>query len=890
MWTRLRNKLRYLVSGRRMDRELAQELEFHREMLAEDAERAGGGAALDARRRMGNTTLASEDAREAWSIAWIDTLARDVRYCVRSCARTPGFTATAVLTLALGIGANTAMFSVVHAVLLHPLAYRDPDRLVRIFFNNPGVGLRDVPFSVPELEDLRTRSGVFDDVSALVSASVNVTGAKHPERLELLGVSPNYFSMLGAAPQIGRLAGPQDFAMGLAPVVVVSDALWRRSYGGDLSVLGRSVRLDNDLYTIVGVLPPGFRHPGRTISRDVEVWVTGNFSADPFPTPARSTRVLPAAIGRLKPGVTPGQAQSRLDALALELRREFANDYPAGANWTIEIQPLQESLVGNVRPMLLLLLSTVVLIVFIVCLNMGGLLLARASGRQQEVAVRSALGASRSRIVRQMLTESVLLSVVGGTVGIATAVAMLGDLLRFVPANIPRLNEVRIDWVVLAFALLLSVVTGLLFGLVPAIHSTRSTLSSATREGSRGSGDSATTTRVRDALIVSELALAVVLMVGAGLLLRTLLSLLSENPGFNPHHVVAANLWLPVPNDPKTDPYLTFDQQITFDRELLRRMKAIPGVELAAVTSSLPAANQANSAALVIEDRPVESSRDLRGEIIRVSPDYFRVMEAPLAGGRPFTERDENGKQPVAIIDQATARRYWADRDPIGRRLRIGQNPARPWLTVVGVVSDIKNDGLDVDGVPHVYVPIYQSLGRTLSVVVRTSLPATLLEAPIRAEIENIDPGLPVFDIASMNDVIDASLASRRFSANLVVGFAALAVLLASIGIYGLLTYMVGQRTRELGVRTALGARPVDILTLVVRRGTVLAGTGILAGMIVSAFAASTLASLLYGVRPHDPLVFVTAPLLLLGVALVASYIPAIRATRLDPLIALRQS
>ena len=820
----------------------------------------------------------------------METLFQDVRYGLRMLLKKPTFTAVAILTLALGVGANTAIFSIVNAVLLRSLPFRDPDRLVRIYFNNPGVGLRDIRFSMPEFDDLTAQTDVFEDVSVVFPASTNLTGAKQPERLELLGTTPNYFSMLGATPELGRLFGHQDFALGFAPAVVISDALWRRSYGADPGVLGRSVRLDNDLYAIVGVLPPGFRHPGPTISRAVEVWVTCGFSGDPFPKPARGTRVLPGAIGRLKPGLTLAQAQARLDAMAANLRREFANDYPPQAKWTIEIVPLQQSLVGKIRPMLLVLLAAVILIVSIVSLNIGSLLLARASGRQQEIAVRAAMGASRGRMIRQMLTESLLLAFIGGIAGLATAVITLKAVLRFVPANLPRLGEVNIDWRVLGFALLISLATGLLFGLAPAIHSSKAGLASTMREGSRGSGYGAKAGRMRDALIVSQLAVAVVLMVGAGLLLETLRDLLRQNPGFNPSQVVTANIWLPVPNNPQLDPYLTFAHQIPFNRELLRRMNAIPGVELAAITSRLPATGTTtNSNSLAIEDQPTESSGDLRAEIIRISPDYFRVMQTPLVEGRFFTESDENGKLPVAIIDEATARRYWPDQDPVGRRLRIGQNPALPWNTVVGVVKNIKHDGLDVDGVPHVYVPVNQSLGRVLSVALRTSLPASTLEAQIRGAIQSVDPGLPVFSVTSMDDVLDASLASRRFSANLVAGFAGVALLLASIGIYGLLAYMVGQRSREIGLRLALGAQRADVLRLVLGKGVVLAGLGIVAGVIFSASTASMMASLLFGVRPHDPAVFLVASFLLLIVALLASYIPAWRATKVDPIAALRE-
>jgi predicted permease len=835
---------------------------------------------------------------------FMGTLLQDVRYGLRMLVKKPTFTIVAVLTLALGVGANTAIFSIVNAVLLRSLPFRDPDRLVRIYFNNPGVGLRGVRFSVPEFDDLRTQTNVFEDVSVIVYGPTNLTGAKQPEHLEMMEASPNYFSMLGATPELGRLFGHQDFALGFAPVVVISDALWRRSYGADPGVLGRSLRLDNDLYTIVGVLSPGFRNPGPTIPA-VEVWITCGYSADPFPPPARSLRILPGAIGRLKPGLTVAQAQARLDAMAANLRRDFANDYPPQAKWTVEVVPLQQSLVGKVRPMLVVLMAAVVLIVLVVSLNIGSLLLARASGRQQEMAVRAAMGASGGRMIRQMLTESLLLAFIGGIAGLTTAVITLKAVLRFVPANLPRLGEVNIDWRVLGFALLISLATGLLFGLAPAIHSSKAGLAGTMREGSRGSGYSAKAGRMRDALMVSQLAFAVVLMIGAGLLLETLRDLLRQNPGFNPSQVVTANIYLPNPNDPQLDPYHTLAQQIPFNRELLRRANAIPGVELAAITSNLPAADTINSDSaaygstnhnsLAIEDRPTESSGDLSAEVIRISPDYFRVIQTPLVEGRFFTEDDENGKLPVAIIDEATARRYWwPDHDPVGRRLRIrlrfGQNPTNPWSTVVGVVKNIKHDGLDVDGVPHIYVPLNQFVGRSLSLALRTSSPASTLEPQIRGAIQSVDPGLPVFGVTSLDQVLDASLASRRFSANLVAGFAGGALLLASIGIYGLLAYMVGQRSREIGLRLALGAQRADVLRLVLGKGVVLAGLGIVAGVIFSASTASMMASLLYGVRPHDPAVFLMVPLLLLVVAIAASYIPAWRATKVDPIVALRES
>ena len=623
------------------------------------------------------------------------------------------------------------------------------------------------------------------------------------------------------------------------------------------------------------------------------MWVTCGFSADPYPKPARNVRGLPGAIGRLKPGIDVTQAQARLTAMASELRTDFPNDYPPEAKWSIEIQPLQDALVGNVRPQLLVLMAAVVLVVLIASVNIANLLLARASGRQREMAVRMALGAGRFRMVRQMLTESLVLSLISGVAGVLAAKLTLSFIIHFVPASVPRLAEVGVDRTVLLFALLISIFTGIIFGLAPAFQAMKADMTAAIREGAQGSGYSAKTFRLRSLLIVSELALAVVLMVGAGLLLRTFWGLLQENPGFNPSRVVTASFWLANPNDPKMDVYANFSKRTSFVRDVIRRVATIPGIDRAAMTSDLPGARPAITAALVIEDRAADSSQGLTAELIRVSPDYFMLMQSPLIRGRFFLESDESGKQEVAIIDETTARRYWSGIDPVGRRLRLGGNPSLPWVTVVGIVKDMKQDGLDTDGVPHIFRPIYQQSGRRsqdMSVVARTPLPASLLESKIRSEIQAVDPSLPVFNIRSMNDVMDVSIAPRRFSAELVGVFAAVAMLLSSIGIYGLLAYMVGQRSREIGIRVALGAQRPDILKLTLGKGLLLAGTGIAIGLILSAISAPMIAGLLYGVHPIDVIVFVTVPLILLVVAFLATYIPARRATMVDPIIALHES
>lgn len=823
------------------------------------------------------------------------TLFQDVRYALRVLWHSPGFTIVAVLSLALGVGANTAISSIVNAVLLRSLPFSHPERLVKITANNRGVGAQDVGFSVPELDDLRSRAGVFEQLSAIQGGPTNLTGGDRPRHLELLEVSPNYFSMLGISAHMGRVFGPGDEAQGFAEAVVISDSVWAREFGRDPKILGRKLQLDNDPYTIVGVLPPGFRHPGRTVASDVEIWVTCGFRGDPYPKPDRSLRVVPGAIGLLKPGISLEQAQARLDTFSSQLRAEYATNYPAGSGWSIEVQPLQESLVGDVRPMLLVLMGAVVLIILLASVNVANLLLARASGRQREMAVRLAMGASRARMIRQLLTESMILSLISGIVGVLTAIAAL-HFVQFLPAHIPRLAEVQVDWTVLAFAVLISLLTGLGFGLVPALQMSKAEIAVTIREGARGSGTSGKTNRLRGLLIASESALAVVLMVGAGLLLRTFWGLLQENPGFNPSRIVAASVYLPVPNNPDMDRYDKPQIFNSFVRETVRRVRAIPGVDLASVTSDLPVTHLSTRRPINIEDRPDESGKGLFSEITSVTPEYFKVLQASLVRGRYFTEDDDTGKQPVAIVDETTARTYWPGRDPIGRRLSIrarrgAANP--PWCTVVGVIKDIKSDGLDQSAVPHIYQSIYQfpgSRAAPLSVTVRTSLSAAGLEPLLRREVQAVDPNLPVFNVRTMNDVIDGSLASRRFSAELVGVFAVVALLLASVGIYGLLAYMVGQRAHEIGVRMALGAMPSTIGKMIVSRGAGLAGIGVGIGLLLSGIMAPLISSLLYGVRPLDPEVFLAVPLILMVVALLASYIPARRAARVNPIVALRES
>lgn len=881
-----------LFRRRRAEQDLDEELQAFIREAAEAKMRTGMGreeAFREARAEMGSTTAVRDQVHESsWESA-IEGVVQDVRYGVRLLWKSPGFSLVAILTLALGIGANTVIFSVINSVLLHSLPFRDPASLVRVSFDDPGLGLVNASFSIPEFEDLKSRPDIFEEVCVVWPVSANLTGAKQPERLELLVPSPNYFSMLGAKPAIGRLFGPQDYALGFAEAVVISDGLWHRGYGADPDVIGRTMRLDNDLYTIVGVLPPGFRHPGRTVATDVDVWATAGYSADPFPKPARNVRLLPGAIARLKPGLTVQQAQAKLDVLSAQIRKAFASDYLAGSSRTVRILPLQESLVGDVRPVLLVLMGAVILIILIASVNIANLLLARASGRRREVSMRLALGASRRRVVRQLLTESVFLSLIAGVVGVVTAGLVLQFAIQFVPFSIPRRAEISLDWVVLGFAVVVSVVTGLVFGLAPAIQSAQGDLIGALREGARGSGYSVKTHRLRGLLIVSEMAFTVVLMIGAGLLLRTFVRLLREDPGFSPEKVVVSSIWLPVPNNPKLDPYLDMAHQAPFARALLQKASAIPGVELAGITSDLPGSPPSINRNLAIEDLPPDFSQKLNAEVIRVSPDYFRIIQTPLVRGRFFSEGDQDGSLLAAIIDETTALRYWPNRDPIGRRLKLGAAANLPWLNVVGIIKNIKQDGLDINGIPHIYVPVYQQPGRTVNLLLRTSLAPSLLDSQIEEAVHSVDPGLPVFAVRSMSEVMERSLAVRRFSAEMVGFFAIVALLLASVGIYGLLAYLVGQRVQEIGVRIALGAQRSDILKLVLRQGALLAGGGVFAGLILAAFTAPTISSLLYGIRSIDGMVFLAVPLVLLAVSFAASYIPARRAARISPIVALRE-
>jgi putative ABC transport system permease protein len=819
-----------------------------------------------------------------------DTI-HDLRYAARALLNKPGFTFIAVATLSLGIGANTAIFSVVNAVLLRPLPFPKPEQIVLVRDDLTGRQLENIGMSVDELKDFGERSGVFDQISAVWPVDANLTGSDRPERIELLGVSPNYFSILGAKAQLGRVFGPQDQAQGFAEGVVISDGLWRRLFGSDPNILGRKVYADTDLYTIIGVMPPGFRHPGKTLRNDTDMWATAGFAANPFGPAVRAQRLLPGAIARLKSDLPVNQAQAKLDAFVANLKTEFPKDYPAELGWSVRLLPAHETLVGNVQTTLLVLLGAVGLVLLISCVNIANLLLARSSGRRREMAIRLALGAGRRRLVRQLLTESLLLSFIGGAVALVVVSAVMSLLLGFLPADLPRLNEVGINGSVLVFVFLVSTLTGFLFGLVPALQTSRSEVVDNLKDGSLGTGFGVRHHRFRSGLVVVEFALSLMLMIGAGLLLRSFGRLLEVKPGFNANNVLMARIWLPVPNNPDLDPYRPLEKRAGFVSEILRRTSALPGVRYAAVGggNGVPMLGPHNSGSFTIEDQPGTDTTLPTAQITSVSADYFRVLDTPLIRGRWFMESDDAKAANVAVIDEALARRFFAEQVPVGHRIKRGGRASNaPWLTITGVVGNIKSDGFDQPDQPHLYLSILQSPGYSMAIYLRTDpSPASLTQA-LREQVRAVDSNLPVFGEQTMADVVSNSLAQRRFAMEVVGLFGLIALLLAGIGIYGVMAYSVSQRTREIGIRLALGATTGTILRWVLRQGVMMIMAGVAVGLLGAFLLTRLLRSLLFGVAPTDLFTYASLSLLLGIVALLACYIPARRATKIDPLVALR--
>ena len=825
------------------------------------------------------------------------TILQDLRYALRTAWRDRAFSMIAVLTLALGIGANTALFTIVNAVVLAPLPFRSPDQLVRVTSDFTRQHVRDVGLSIPELFDLR-RAGLFDDITGVWPVSANLTETDEPERVETALVDANYFAMLGIGAQLGRVFEAADAEPGITEVAVISDALWRRRFGADPRVLGRRIRIDNDMYSIIGVAAVSFRHPGRGTETDVEVWAPAGWLASPFsPQPVRRAYVLQGGIGRLKAGIAPASAQQRLDALAERLRQQYPADYPAGAGWTFRVIPLHDDLVGDVRPALLTLLAAVGFVLLIACANVANLLLARSSVRQREIAIRRALGAGRGRLVRQLLTESVVLAIVGGMLGLLIAVWGVDGLVQVSPASLPRLQGVGVNGVVLVFTAGLSLMTGMLFGLVPAMQGSHADLHQVMQDAARSASATGRATRLRSVLVVGEFALALVLLVGAALLVQSFWRLQRVDLGFNPASVLTARIWLPQPNLPETGPYFKHDARVSFYRRVLDRVAALPGVQAAGGVSSLPLSGSPGRTSFTIEGRSTDGGDVPTTEASLVTPGYFRALGVELVRGRLFDDHDDARAPAAVVVSESFARQFFAVEDAIGRRLLPGgrgrpngpqQPPPANWLTIIGIVRDVKSARVEAGPAPLLYRSVLQTSNLNLTLVVRTRTDPSMLAEPIRREVRAVDPNEPVFSVRTMDAVVASSLAQRRFTMLLLALFAATALALSAIGIYGVMAYFVTQRTHEIGIRMALGASRRDVVTMVLGQGARLATAGVAVGLVGALAITRAIATLLFGVSPRDPGTLVALAAALTAVALLACYVPARRATRVDPIRALR--
>jgi len=895
------------ATRRSADQRLRDEIAEHLALQIEE-NLSAGMAPAEARRqaalKLGAAQAIRERHHDEQSLPFFENLLFDLRYAVRMLLRSPGFSFIAIATMALGIGNTTAIYSVIDATLLHPLPYPNPDELVRIQDDLPGVGAQGVGISVPEWRDLES-SGIFQSASITgTGANVNLTGSAQPLRLSFKQVTPNYFSVLGVDAQLGRTFDPHDATPGYNLEVVLSDGLWRREFAADPHVLGKAVLLDNDEYHVVGVMPRGFRDQGATSDeQNVDLWLGAGFAGVPFPPPLRDSRLRSrAVIARLKPGLSIAAAQGHLDALVESLKKQFPAEYPAQTAWTVRLIPLSETVVGSVRQSLILLFGAVALVLLISCVNVANLLLARTSVRSREIAVRQAMGAQRTRLIRQLLTESLLLFLLGGIAGFALLFCTQHFLLQLVPESLPHLNNISINWGVLAFALAVSVAAGTVFGLAPAWLMTRFDLIGTLRQEGRGSIGSIGRSRARQILVISELALSLVLMVAAGLLLRSFWDLFKVQPGFDPDRVMAIQTWLPGPNDPTLDPYQTATQEAVLLREILRRSRTLPGVEEAAVGDgdALPLGHSHPSPLPLIREgiETMENQAPVIESPI-VSPEYFHLLGMPVLRGRIFSEQDIETTPQVAVINQAAAHMYWPGKDgkgedPLGKRVRLHLDTrgllssAKPaWTTIIGVIADARTESLADAAIPQIYRSVYQRPAKDLAIFLRGQLDPSAISAQVREQVQAVDATLPVFHAETLDEVLATSLSVRRFSMEMVAFFAATALLLAGLGIYGTISYVVNEQRREIAIRLALGAQRGTILKMVLRQGLGLAAAGAGLGVAGALIVSHLMAGLLFGVSPTDLPTFAGVTIVLATVALAASYIPALRAMRLDPITTL---
>jgi putative ABC transport system permease protein len=810
----------------------------------------------------------------------METLFKDVRHGIRSLLKHPGFTTIAVVTLALGIGANTAIFSVINAVLLRPLPYHEPDRLVTIWEEMPQRGMYEIPVSFANLRDWVDQTKTLDQISAYTFTNLNLSGVGEPARLGAVRSSANLFSLVGAAPLLGRLFLPEEDKEGANRVVILGHALWQSRFGSDSAIIGRSLTLDNQKHTVVGVMPSGFQFPvgfgylGKVLNDPIDLYV---------PLAATGKELGRGhysffAMGRLKPGITIDQARAEMTTIEGRLEQQYP-DTNTGIG--IKLVPTQEQTVKAIRPALLVLLGAVAFLLLIACANIANLMLARGASRQKELAIRAALGASRLRVVRLLLSESLMLSLAGGCLGLLLAVWGTNALVALAPDNIPRLNEVGVDARVFGFTLAVSLVTGIVFGLVPALHAAKPDLNEALKEGLRGSMGSASGKRTRSVLVVVEVALSLVLIIGAGLMIKSFLRLQQMNIGFNPDHVLAVSVSLPSSRYPEDR------QQVAFFQEALERLQSLPGIQSAGATTGLPLTLDIHGSDFRIEGHPEpEAGKEMIINTRSVSPGYFGTLGISLIKGRDFSDRDKSEAPAAAIINDELARIYFSGEDPIGKRISFDDRQS--WISIVGIIGDVKQLGLDSSAKPEVYFPYLQVVAPEMSLVIRTSSNPLSLAATLKSQIQMIDKDLPIDDAKTMQQLLAESSSGRRFNMLLLSVFAAVALVLAIVGIYGVMSYTVARRTHEIGIRVAVGAQPLDVFRMVIGQGMKLAIIGVACGLAGAFGLTRLMTTMLFGVEPTDPATFVSIAVLLTGVTLVACYIPARRATKVDPLVALR--
>ena len=878
----VRYRLRAFFRPGARARELREEMELHLELDAMDY-RAGPAAVPDeapwaARRRFGNITRYTEETRDMSGLGFVDMLRQDVRFAIRTFRHAKGFTAVAVATIALGIGATAAIFSVVDAVILKPLPFPDADRIVMVWMDNRRLGVHEDLHSYPNLADLKAQNRSLQYLAPFRQAGVNVTGNGEPQRLAAGVLPAEALAALGARPMLGQLYTAANEVQGSDAVALIGHGLWASTFGSDPSIIGKSIELNGRKRTVVGVMPPGFAFP----TERTQVWLPLVIS-DAAKT-ARSSYFL-SAVGKLRPDVSVERARTDLGAIAKRLEEQ----YPANRDYGVTVTPLPEQVVGpTLRTTLWIMLGAVAAVLLIACANVANLLLSRAAVREREVTVRMALGASRRRLVRQLLTESVLLSVLGGALGLAIALGVLRVLPAFAPADLPRMENVGLNGTVLLVTSIVTLLTGMLFGLVPALQSSRTHLGATLREGGRAGTAGRGGLRLRRGIVAAQLALVVVLLTGAGLLLRTFVTLRRVELGFTTDNVLTFNVQLAGAKYPRAA------QATQFFETLLERLRALPGVQGTGTISTMMLSATPNSTGIAAEGRETRQD-DNEVTFDAISPGFFAAIGARLVAGRDFTAADRDSAPPVAMINEHMKKRYWPNGSAVGKRFRFGSSSSpndstqNPWITVVGVVGDMRRTGVDKEVRDEAFLPYRQNADPAQLVVVRTAKDPMSIVALVKQSMRSIDPDQPISNLQTMEQMLAGLVAQRRFSMALVGAFAVLALTLAVIGAYGVTAYLVSQRTKEIGVRLALGAEPSRVSKLVVGEGMRVAATGVVAGVIIALVTTRLASSLLYHVSPRDPLTIGVVVLTLLGVSALANYLPARRAARVDPLTALRQ-